>query len=82
VEKCEKVRRPGRTVIQRNALLGEVYAISGADATLKMRACSACAGDYEDPDRTAWTTGEQEQEEDEPVCAPRETTEEFPAEDR
>jgi hypothetical protein len=20
-----------------------------------MRACSACAGDYEDPDRTAWS---------------------------
>jgi hypothetical protein len=25
-----------------------------------MRACSACAGDYEDPDRTAWPTDEEE----------------------
>jgi hypothetical protein len=24
-----------------------------------MRACSACAGDYEDPDRTAWPTDEE-----------------------
>jgi len=23
-----------------------------------LRACSACAGDYEDPDRAAWTPGE------------------------
>jgi hypothetical protein len=24
-----------------------------------MRACSACAGDYEDPDRTAWPTDKE-----------------------
>ncbi len=24
----------------------------------EVRACSACAGDYEDPDRTAWTPDE------------------------
>jgi hypothetical protein len=24
-----------------------------------MSACSACAGDYEDPDRTAWPTEEK-----------------------
>jgi hypothetical protein len=36
---------------------------SGAGDSLKpLRACSACAGDYEDPDRTAWT---EETEEDE-----------------
>jgi hypothetical protein len=29
-----------------------------------LRACSACAGDYEDPDRTAWTA---EREEEEPL---------------
>jgi hypothetical protein len=27
-----------------------------------MGACSACAGDYEDPDRTAGVTGEEEEE--------------------
>jgi hypothetical protein len=26
----------------------------------KMRACSACAGDYEDPDRTAWPADDEE----------------------
>src|SRR5439155_1167148 len=34
---------------------GGVYTINGAGVTGAMRACSACAGDYEDPDRTAWT---------------------------
>lgn len=36
-----------------------------------MRACSACAGDYEDPDRTAWTA---ETEEDEPHSQERALT--------
>ena len=26
----------------------------------EMRACSACSGDYEDPDRTAWLADEAE----------------------
>ncbi len=29
---------------------------------LPLRACSACAGDYEDPDRTAWTPDEEEED--------------------
>jgi len=29
-----------------------------------LRACSACAGDYEDPDRTAWRAEEEESEEE------------------
>jgi hypothetical protein len=27
-----------------------------------LHACSACAGDYEDPDRTAWTPDEEEED--------------------
>jgi hypothetical protein len=27
-----------------------------------VRACSACAGDYEDPDRTAWMPDEEEED--------------------
>ncbi len=27
----------------------------GSGEAAEVRACSACAGDYEDPDRTAWT---------------------------
>lgn len=29
-------------------------------------ACSGCAGDYEDPDRTAWEPHEDEDDEDRP----------------
>ena len=32
-----------------------------------IRACSACAGDYEDPERTAWTDQLDEQRSDEPA---------------
>lgn len=28
-----------------------------------MSACSACTGDYEDPDRTAWANDERENDE-------------------
>jgi hypothetical protein len=44
-----------------------------------MRACSACAGDYEDPDRTAWTPDDAEDEERE--GARHSTKEEFTADD-
>ena len=40
-------------------------------------ACSACAGDYEDPDRTAWTLEENDEGEDEKPPEPH--AEEFPA---
>ena len=30
-----------------------------------LRACSACAGDYEDPERTVWSDGIEEQGEEE-----------------
>jgi hypothetical protein len=43
-----------------------------------MSACSACAGDYEDPDRTAWTTEESDGAGDE--SAQEATADEFPAE--
>ena len=52
---------------------------SGADVVAAvMLACSACAGDYEDPDRTAWTPGEGDDADD--VDAPEMPEEEFPAE--
>lgn len=35
-------------------------------------ACSGCAGDYEDPDRTAWEPDEDEDDKDRPEA-------EFPA---
>jgi hypothetical protein len=80
VEICEKLRRPGGEATQRKVQQGEVYSISEAAASVEMRACSACAGDYEDPDRTAWSPDDAE--DGEPGSAPRETTIEFPDEDR
>ena len=80
MEKCDKLWRPDGGVVRRNALQGGVYSINGAGAAMEMRACSACAGDYEDPDRTAWTPDDEEEEErsDAVVGA----LEEFPAEGR
>jgi hypothetical protein len=47
-----------------------------------MRACSACAGDYQDPDRTAWTADETDEadkaEQDDELDS---ETERFPAEE-
>lgn len=43
-----------------------------------MGACSSCAGDYEDPDRTARTPDEVDEGGDE--CAPGMVEEEFPVE--
>lgn len=44
-----------------------------------LRACSACAGDYEDPDRTAGMFDETESEERDKTLEPG--AEEFPADD-
>jgi len=79
VEKCEKRREQDCGAADRNEPQREVYSINGAGATSEMRACSACAGDYEDPDHTAWTPDEgEEQERDGAPCT---TAEELPAED-
>ena len=46
---------------------------------IPLEGCSACAGDYEDPDRTARTPdGEEDEGGDD---SPRATTEGFPAEE-
>ena len=45
-----------------------------------LRACSACAGDYEDPDRTAWTAEETDGHEREDEGQSRE--EEFPVQEK
>jgi hypothetical protein len=51
---------------------------------LALRACSACAGDYEDPDRTAWAPDDAEVDADdaqERDAARDAATEKFPAEE-
>jgi hypothetical protein len=53
VEICGK---PARAGSGQGAWLGPGAAFGDAAASSlhALRACSACAGDYEDPDRTAW----------------------------
>jgi hypothetical protein len=41
---------------------------------VRLRACSGCAGDYEDPDRRAWTSGVVEDHGEQPAPA-----DDFPA---
>ena len=79
MEKC------GKTWRQRKGAAAGPHGQDGAPsngecgAGLMMRACSACAGDYEDPDRTAWAPVEAaEAERDDPLDGERE---EFPAEE-
>lgn len=79
MEKCGKLwRSDGRTPDRREAQ-GGAYLKNGVRDTTEMRACSACAGDYEDPDRTAWPADDAEEEGHD--AAWRATKEEFPAEE-
>jgi hypothetical protein len=75
VEKCGKVWQQERGITARDG----VYSRPAASRVIEMRACSACAGDYEDADRTAWTPDSEEDEEREGTQ--RVGTEEFPAEE-
>ena len=79
MKKCGKVWRQKHETAARHEARAGVCAVNGAGGTNEMRACSACAGDYEDPDRTAWTPNDVDDEERDP--APRTNTEEFPAEE-
>jgi len=79
VEKCGKLWRSDEETAHRRGVQDAVYSINGDGGGDEMRACSACAGDYEDPDRTAWTAEETDAEK----CAepPNKTTQGFPAEE-
>ncbi len=80
MEKCGKVWRQERLTAARNESRGTVTSVACATGVREMRACSACAGDYEDPDRTGWTPDDAE---DPPEFddAPGATAEKFPAEE-
>ena len=79
MEKCGKLWRPDHSAADEREERGQVYSADDAGGAIEMRACSACAGNYEDPDRTAWTPDDEE--DDESAAARRGSTEEFPAED-
>lgn len=77
MEICGKVWRQGGGAAARQAVQDERSFTAGSERTNAMRACSACAGDYEDPERIAWSPDDAEDEERE--SAPRASKEEFPA---
>jgi hypothetical protein len=79
VEKCGKVWRQEHEIAVRHEALSRSCSTPSDGAANEMRACSACGGDYEDPERTAWALGDAEEEEH--GSAARGDTEEFPAEE-
>jgi hypothetical protein len=74
---CEKRWQSNYGSAARHESRDTVYSVPGVAGACEMRACSACAGDYEDPDRTAWTPDDAEDEEHD--SAPRVNEREFPA---
>ncbi len=79
MEKCGKVWRQRQGSAAERKAQDPVYPIFDAIGASEMRACSACAGDYEDPERTAWAPdGAEDPEFDGAACA---NAEEFPAEE-
>ena len=79
MEKCGKVWRQESGAAAGHEMLAGVYSGTGGGRAKELRACSACAGDYEDPDRTVW--GQDDAEDEERDGAPSATAEEFPAEE-
>lgn len=54
VEICGKLF--SLNLMRRNEAAGALRGARAPRGTPGMNTCSACAGDYEDPDRTAWVT--------------------------
>lgn len=83
VENCGNVRRQGEGISVAQARSAGAFLSEGAGEMPALRACSACAGDYEDPERTAWSPDDpdDEEREDEREEERQAPNEEFPAED-
>lgn len=79
MEKCGKLRRLGLVDAPSGGFCGRQEA-EVAGGVARLRACSACAGDYEDPERTAETPDEASDEGNE--GEPDVFLEEFPAEEQ
>jgi hypothetical protein len=79
VEKCGKPWQQATELAAPKRSNCSARSADGGAALAALHACSACAGDYEDPDRTAWGPDEEEARDRE--NAPEATEEEFPAKD-
>ena len=81
MEKCGNV---GRQFVAFGAVgrsgAGFCQANGGGWGIAALHACSACSGDYEDPERTAWPADEEAEDERENAEAAAAAAEEFPAE--
>jgi hypothetical protein len=77
VEKCGKVWRLDHATAARHEAQDGVCFAAGSGGVIGLRACSACAGDYEDPDRTAGTPDDAETEDREGGALAN--SDEFPA---
>jgi len=80
VDNCAKLR-PQTGMAADFAKAGrEIRGPEHGGAAAGQRACSACAGEYEDPERTAWAPDESGGEEREDEAD--QLAEEFPAEEQ
>ena len=79
MENCAKPRVAGGKVAVRRIFRAAGYSKNAPKGMAEVQACSACAGDYEDPDRSAWNVGDEEDEDTE--SAARTGAKEFPAEE-
>lgn len=76
MQKCAKLRRAGEELAVPLSGKSSAYSISGSEGMKEMSACSACAGNYEDPERTAWREGDDDEVGE---GALQSSNEEFPA---
>ena len=79
MQKCAKLRRADEGLAARSAGTNSEYSKSGTGGMKEMRACSACAGSYEDPERTVRSAEEDDDEDGEGAL--QSNDEEFPAGD-
>ncbi len=80
MNECGKLRRQAGAAAAPWAASGAAQGAEHGGAMAGLRACSACAGDYEDPERTAWAPDEDGGEDrEEELGIPGE---QFPAEEQ
>ncbi|MGB2899290.1 MAG: hypothetical protein WBB89_08500 [Candidatus Acidiferrum sp.] len=76
MNKCGKPRRQTDAAAAPSGASCAAQRAEHGGAMAGVRACSACAGDYEDPDRTAWTPdedgGEGREDDEDELGIPRE----------
>ena len=78
MENCAKPWEQGDKAAAPRIYAAAGYSINAAKGMAEVQACSACAGDYEDPDRSAWNDDDEDEDSESSV---RKNAKEFPAEE-